>query len=196
VAEVQHVLNKSPKGIPLPKLQPIIMNDTITPEEKGLIGDWSLYNKQIGVISEVPYPIMLKNTKEYFKWIEVEPSFNPSERNFLFTENPTESQPLITSFTGNKLAFKILSSDSNNIALLQAYYPHWYYNNGKEKKKVLKGVFGLIYIPIAKGENEIIFSFEPKKVIVGMIISLTIFCGIIILLLLNPPFIRRSLYPS
>ncbi|MDQ6757660.1 MAG: hypothetical protein M3004_12075, partial [Bacteroidota bacterium] len=41
VAEVQHVLNKSPKGIPLPKLQPIIMNDTITPEEKGLIGDWS-----------------------------------------------------------------------------------------------------------------------------------------------------------
>jgi hypothetical protein len=50
--------------------------------------------------------------------------------------------------------------------------------------------------PLIKGENNVEFSFEPTKVKAGMIISLAAFLMIALTLIFNPPFIRRSLFPS
>lgn len=193
--EVQQVLNMSPKGIPVPSLLPIINNDTISTKEKGLVGDWSFYNKQIGVKKEVPYPIRLKNTIAYFEWIRLKPGMTFLNENFLFTGNA--SPPSITEFSGNNLKFKInVQSDSDYIIYQQAFYPHWYYNNGKEKKEVLKHFSGFMEAPLIKGENQLEFSFEPTKVKIGMVISLISFIMILLILIFNPPFIRRSLFPS
>jgi hypothetical protein len=193
--EVQLVLNKSPKGIPIPALHPIINNDTTSTGEKGLVGDWSFYNKQIGVAKEVPYPIRLKNTIAYFELIRLAPGATYLNENYLFTEN--SSLPTITEFSGNNIKFKIsVNSDSDRIVYQQAFYPHWYYNNGKEKKEVVNSFFGFMDAPLIKGENNVEFSFEPTKVKAGMIISLAAFIMIALTLIFNPPFIRRSLFPS
>ncbi len=194
VAEVQMILNKSPKGIPIPVLQPINSNDTITVQEKGLVGDWSFYNKQIGVKKEAPYPIQLKNTKVYFEWIRLTHGITFLNENFLFARNATK--PEIVKFTGNNIKFKTsVNNDSDHVIYQQVFYPHWFYSNGKEKKEVLNH-FGFMAAPLIKGENEIEFSFEPKKVKIGMLITLISFLVIVLLLLLNPLFIRRSLFPS
>ncbi|MDB5198804.1 MAG: hypothetical protein JWO92_767 [Chitinophagaceae bacterium] len=196
VAEVQRVLNKSPKGIPTPALQPIINNDTTGIYEKGLTGDWSMYNKQIGVVTQVPYPISLKNTKKYFETIQVNPSLNISKNDFLFTTVSNNAKPAITSFTGNKIEFTVTSPDTGQIVYQQAWYPYWFYNNGKEKKEVQQYSNAFMSIPIIKGENRIELTFEPRKVKAAMLASIIIFCLVVILLLINPAFIRRSLFPS
>ena len=194
VAEVQHVLDRSPKGIPIPPLQPILANDTISTYESGLVGDWSFYNKQIGVKKEVPYPIQLKSTKVYFELIRHRPGMTFLNENFLFSGNATK--PWIQEFTSNNIKFEIIvNNDSDEVVYQQAFYPHWFYNNGKEKKEAVKHL-GFMGAPLSKGENQIEFSFEPKKVKVGMVIALVSFLVIVLLLILNPAFIRRSLFPS
>ena len=196
VAEVQHVLNKSPKGIPIPALQPVTKNDTISIYEKGLVGDWSLYNKQIGVAREVPYPIRLNNTIKYLNIIQINSYLDFTKNDFLFTTNTNNAKPGIISFTGNKIAFTLSDADTGLVVYQQAFYPHWFYNNGKEKKEVLQYQTSFMSIPITKGENKIELTFEPSKVKTGMLVSLVMFCVIVLLLLFNPAFIRRSLFPS
>ena len=193
VAEVQRVLNKSPKGIPVPLLQPVINNDTISKYEKGLVGNWSFYNKQIGVKEEAPYPIKLNNTKKYFAAIETNPSSNLNKNNFLFTTNLNDAKPMITSFTGSQIKFTITAADTGRIIYQQAFYPYWFYDNGKEKQEVQQYATDFIAVPLVKGENKIEITFEPQKIKIAMLISLIIFSTIVILLLFNPAFIRRSL---
>ena len=196
VAQVQNVLNKSPIGIPIPILQPIAKNDTISFYEKGLVGDWSLYNKQIGVVREVHYPVRLNNTIKYFDTIQNNSSLDLSNKNFLFSTGTNISIPSITSFTGNAIAFTVNSEDTGMVVYQQSFYPHWFYNNGKEKKAIQQYATNFIAVPLVKGENKIEIIFEPTKVKTGMVISLVMFCIIVILLLFNPAYIRRSLFPS
>lgn len=193
VADVQRVLNKSPKGIPIPSLQSVTKNDTVSIYEKGLVGDWSLYNKQIGVTKEVPYPIRLNNTIKYFETIEINPSLSLAQNDFLFTTNTNDSKPAITSFTGNEIAFTLTAPDTGYIVYQQTFYPYWFYDNGKEKKKVQQYTTNFIAVPLVKGENKIEITFEPQKIKIAMLISLIFFSVVVILLLFNPAFIRRSL---
>ncbi|MGI8584555.1 MAG: hypothetical protein ACR2KX_20385 [Chitinophagaceae bacterium] len=195
VSHVQSVLNKSLKGIPLPTLQPIINNDTINTEEKGLVGDWSFYGKQIGVREEVPYPIKLVTTTKYFESIKNNSSLNFTNNDFLFTTDLNNTKPEITTFTGDKIIFTLPSFYTGNIVYQQGFYPHWFYNNGKEKKEVQKYANTFMSVPIIKGQNKIELTFEPKKVKVAMAVSLIIFLLITLLLVFNPKFIRRTLLP-
>ena len=192
VAEVQSVLNRSPKGIPIPALQPITNNDTISIRDKGLVGDWSFYNKQIGVTNEASYPIRLNNMRKYF---DADPALKLKDKGFLFTES-TNTKPVITFFSGNEIRFNLDASDTDKIIYQQAYYPHWLYTNGQEKKEVQQYSIAFMSVPLTKGKNEIEILFDPKRVKAAMVISLVTFCSILILLLLNPKFIRRSLFPS
>lgn len=195
VAQVQHILNSSPKGIPFPKLQPVYLNDTLRPAENGLVGDWSFYNKQIGVAHEAAYPVALKNTKDYFKWVSVNPGITFINKDFLFSG--TADIPRITAFNGSGIKFTISSAqDSGKIVYQQASYQHWFYYSGKEKKQVQQDLFGFISVPAIKGENTIEIKFEPTNVIIAMNVSFAAFCIMVLLLLLNPAFIRRSLFPS
>ena len=196
VAQVQSVLNKSAKEIPIPVLQPIINNDTTSVEEKGLVGDWSFYNKQIGTQQQAFYPISLNSTQKYFKAIKTNPSLSFIKKDFLFTTNSNNIKPVVTDFNGSKIKFIITAEDSGSIVYQQAYYPHWFYNNGKEKKEVQQFSNVFIAVPISKGENKIEIIFDPQKIKMAMLLSLIIFSIMVILLLFNPAFIRRSLFPS
>jgi hypothetical protein len=196
VADVQRVLNKSPKGIPIPALQPVIKNDTLGIYEKGLVGNWSFYNKQIGVTNEAPYPIRLNNTIKYFDTIDTNPSLVLTQNDYLFPTNINDTKPVIISFTGKKIAFTINATDTGRIIYQQAFYPYWFFDNGKEKREVLEHATGFIAVPLVKGENKIEITFEPTKIKVAMLISLIFFSVVVILLLFNPAFIRRSLFPS
>jgi ABC-type sugar transport system permease subunit len=79
------------------------------------------------------------------------------------------------------------------------------YSFGKMTKLALKGITSFSSKPlriailigsIISLENKIKLTFEPQKVKIAMAISLIIFCSIVLLLLYNPKFIRRSLSPS
>ena len=175
VAQVQALINKSPKGIPAPILQAVNLVDTGSIKQKEMIGDWSLYNKQIGVRSQVYYPIVLKDMAAYFEHQQLKPNDNYLMKPFIFVDGKKETSLLIKQFSPNKIVVELNATDSAQLILQQNHYPHWFYYTGSLKKEVaLKGI-NFMAAPVAKGPQQIEFSFEPVIVKWAMLVSLVAF---------------------
>jgi hypothetical protein len=173
LTNVQSVINNSPKGIPIPLLQPISHNDSATSEIKAMVGDWSFYNKQVGTNHQVLYPIMLKNSIDYLVKNENDGSFseNYNHKPFLFLIDTVGSSLQIVHFSPTNLKIKVNSKNNNQLIFQENNYPHWYYKVGKEKHKLSQFGINFMEIPILKGSHELEISFEPNAVKIGMLIS-------------------------
>lgn len=192
VKDVQAVLKKSPQGIPIPPLHPIYENDSLSTEEKGLVGDWSFYSKQIGVLKAAPYPIVLKNMNEYFEKNEWGTALNFLNQPFLFVESGIDNKVKIDQYSPNKIVATVQCETSSEIILQQNFYPHWYYQNGIDKKPVNGAGISFMSAPAKQGINKVIFSFEPTLVKWMMLFS-TICCLLAIIIVIKPLFKRSSL---
>ena len=177
VAQVQSVLNKSPKGIPLPILSPIKNNVAGTPDENSMIGDWSMYNKQIGTAQEVPYPIILKNMRAYFDKDAITGKENHLDKAFIYLEDSAEATIQLLSFSPQQMELKVQSNTATKLVLQQNFYPHWYYSIGNDKKELNQYEMNFMSVPIVKGETHLKISFEPILIKYGMLLSVCTLLG-------------------
>ncbi|MBC7936790.1 MAG: hypothetical protein H7Y86_15670 [Rhizobacter sp.] len=195
--QVQEVLNNSPKGIPVPTLQPVNNNDTIPSNKNELIGSWSMFSKQIGNVKEVPYPIQLKTMKEFFKDTYMQNELLYFNKPFVFIKDNNDSfQVKINSFSPNKMQFVVIIDEpGKQLILQQNNYPHWIATvNGKEGQIVTEGA-GFMSIPLQKGKNEVIFLFEPSLIKKAMLVSFLAFIVVLsclLFLLLKPKSLSLS----
>ena len=171
VAQVQSMLNKSPKGIPLPTLAPIKNNAAGTPDESSMIGDWSMYNKQIGTAQEVPYPIILKNMRAYFDKDAITGKENHLDKAFIYAEDSVVASIQLLSFSPQQMELKVQSNTSTQLILQQNFYPHWYYSTGSDKKKLNQYGINFMSVPIVKGESHLKIFFEPSLIKYSMLLS-------------------------
>ncbi|MEP6616389.1 MAG: hypothetical protein ABJA57_07405 [Ginsengibacter sp.] len=180
VSQVQAILNKSPHGIVIPALQPPPKPDTLDANNKGLVGEWSMYSKQLGTTTLVPYPILLNSTIRYFDEIEKDSSTGLMNKGFIFTSIPGQATHLgpyadslkIISFTPGQLKFNLIASNPGQVVYQQNFYPHWFYHDGKGAKKIIPYGTTFMAAPFAEGKNEISFFFNPSKVEAAMVVSL------------------------
>lgn len=187
VADVQTILHHSPKGIQKPILKPIILNDTAGAAVNMLVGNWSFYSKQIGSTSRVLYPIILKNTNEYFNRIEQSANNNQVfiHKPFVFLKDSTASLIELIDYTPQKIRIRINAEQKNSLILQQNNYPHWYYRVSGVEIPVKAFGINFMEIPVLKGIGEITIIFDPKWVVFGMAFSgLAILIGSIKLLVL------------
>lgn len=163
VAQVQEVLNRSPKGIPVPALTPIYKNDTISTEDKGLVGNWSFYSKQPGLTVYAPYPIELNSMQKIFYTRQF------FSKPYLFVTG--DAQVKVNKFTGNSIDATVTSTTSSKMVLQQNYFKHWYiYNDeGKSAAASYKNIF--LSAPVSMGPNNIRFVFEPTFIKIMMLLS-------------------------
>jgi hypothetical protein len=180
VADVQSVLNQSPKGIPIPTLKPIQAIKNIPGDQMQLTGDWSFYNKQIGTCKQVAYPIALKNMQEYFNLLVKDSTAGFSGKPFLFTTNE-QAHLSIRKFSPNYITTYITSVDTTSIILQQNKYPHWNYTIDGERNEVLSSGVNFMSAPVPKGFHSISFRFEPVLITYMMLASLVIFIVILII---------------
>lgn len=190
VAKVQSIINQSPRGIPIPILQPLNKIDTISTEEKAMIGDWSMYNKQIGVRSWVAYPIILNNMWTYFLNGVQHPDSNYLQYPFVFIKNADAQKGIaIQSFEPNKIVLNVKADNSGKIILQQNFYPHWFFQNGTRKTIADQAGINFMGGNINSGENYITFSFEPTAVKRAMLLSAVLFilyCLLLVILIIKP----------
>jgi len=189
VATIQSIIDKSPKGIPIPKLIPINQYDSLPTAEEEMTGDWSFYSKQPGTLEEAAYPIMLKNTQTYFR--SSMDNFM-ADQPFLFVNDSTvygnNSRRLtINSFSPQKISVTATTDTGFKILVLQQnFYPHWYAVVGNEKREMQQVSFSFMSTTLNKGRNDVIISFEPAKVKVAMLVSLLSFLSLLLsLFILN-----------
>jgi hypothetical protein len=182
VAQVQAILNQSPKGIPTPALQSIMLNGSSSLEQKGMIGDWSMYNKQIGTKREVTYPIILKNSRAYFDKDAITGKENHLDKPFIFGADSNIFSINLTAFSPQGIEVNVNSNAASQLIIQQNYYPHWYYVNGKERKAMNAYETSFMSAPVSKGNNHIQIEFEPTIVKATMLISAIVFCMFCLLL--------------
>lgn len=192
VAEVQTVLNQSPKGIPLPPLTDNFTINSITAEQEKLVGDWNWYNKQIVVKTESSYPVALKNMRTYFEVIQDNDSSHFQKEPLLFPPQLTGTAINIRSFSPNKITVTVNATGEGLLVLKENYYPHWFYYQQSQKEKVKPFDINFMSMPVTKGRQDIVISFEPGLVKLGMIFSLIIFLGCCVLLIVNPTRLSLS----
>ena len=176
VHQVQSLLNNSPKGIPVPALQAINKIDTISSESKSLIGDWSFYNKQIGITHEAAYPIRLKHIANKFDRIDKGMSDSLMSLPFLYLSPLNANNSLsVQSFSPNKIIVNTKVAENSTMILQESYYPHWFYTTDKIKSVAsdYKGTF--IKAAINKNCTQVEFSFEPTWIKAMMLFSLIVF---------------------
>ena len=190
LAQVQTVLNQSPKGIPLPTLQPIKDVTSLSISDELLVGNWSMYNKQIGVINQVSYPIILKNMNAYFTSIEDNKENNFLNKPFIFIENSNERNKVsLTTFSPNKITVAINTESATELVLQQNFYPYWFYETKSIKLPVNKAAINFMSASIIKSDQNVVFTFEPTIVKRAMLFSLIIL--IIYILLLPFLYVRN-----
>jgi hypothetical protein len=172
VATIQNVIDKSPKGIPIPNLVPINQYDSLPTAKKEMIGDWSFYGKQPGVSTLAAYPILLKTTQKYFDSSEAFHSPALNEKPFIITD---PSPAKLVSFSPQEIVLLVKHNTGTTAVLQQNYYPHWYYTVTGKKKPVenYKAVF--MSATLSKGEDLVRFTFEPGLVKLAMLVSLVSF---------------------
>ncbi|MBS1510382.1 MAG: hypothetical protein JST86_06065 [Bacteroidetes bacterium] len=175
VKDVQAVLNTSPHGIPAPAMQPLAMNDTLTTDAKGLVGDWSMYNKQIGTKEAVPYPIALHNMNAYFELIKTNPRKAYADQPFLFVSGDSSSQLILEHYSPNSINVKATCNNNCSLVLKQNYYPHWFYSDGQKMSPIDSFGISFMQAPLHKGTQTIRFEFDPAVVKWAMLISLALF---------------------
>ena len=180
VATVQAIINKAPEGIPIPRLQPITLNDTLPDAERAIVGDWSFYNKQTGVKEFAFYPVALKSNLAYFenpvmvKAINVYPIIFSSNNNFSGHDLKADKVS-ITSYSPNHITINASVSDTGSLTFLQNYYRFWKVYNNEKEQPVTMAAGTFMSTPLRKGINNVEFRFKPARIQIVLLINLLVF---------------------
>ncbi len=183
VAHLQSVLDRSPKGIPIPPLVPIRENDTIAPADNALLGEWNMYNKQPGTTRELPYPIQLKNMRAYFDGQQDHSIPNYNDKPFIFAQNGNAVVQLL-SFSPNRIVISAHADSLTNLVLQQNHYPFWEYASDGKTSDVLNAGTNFMAAPLKKGNNKISFTFKPVAVKYSLCLSALVLLAYLISLLI------------
>jgi hypothetical protein len=183
--DVNQLLQTSPKGIPIPPLQSIYQNDTVPTFQNEWIGSWSMFNKQIGSIKEVPYPIQLKNRKSLYEDRSGRNKDAYFSKPFLFVKGNDSCRLQLQTFSPNKLDVHVNEAKiGDEMVIQQIFYPHWKaIVNGKPAVIAIEET-GFMRVPLEAGKNYVTLSFEPVLVKRMMLISAIVFALLLLLLIL------------
>ena len=75
----------------------------------------------------------------------------------------------VTLYSPNKVIVRTVSNASQFLVLTDNYYPGWEAMVNGTKEKIYEANYALRGVLIPKGENEIVFSYEPKSFRIGII---------------------------
>ena len=190
VAEVQAVLNKSPKGIIIPSMKPVNAYDSISAYESGLVGNWSFYNKEPGVKRFAFYPVELNQSKFVF----ADSNSIAASKPCLFLENDAGGNRIhIDAYSGNCIVVSVQPTEKDRLVFQQNHYAHWRYEDGKQNHPAERYRDVFLSAPVNPGNQKITFVFEPAFIKKAMLVSCIAF--IIFLFVLTAIYLR-SFFPS
>ena len=206
--EIQSLLNESPRGIPIPTLSPISLNNSGRSGIKAVLGSWSFYNKQPGTLSQASYPIEFKNEQDLFqqqviRYLKDKPflffSSNLPDRKTLLQQT-TDSITIIPDpkvelrfFSPTHIRARFTADKPGNLILLYQNYPHW--ECKLNDQRIIQDTYlnAFIKLQIKKpGTYTVDYTFNPGKIKIWMVVSLITFLLLVIFAVLLPENKKQS----
>jgi hypothetical protein len=155
VARMQEIINKSPKGFPLPFLTKELQN-TISCDEEKLIGNWSWYDKKI-MHSWIDYPSQLKTTVKFY---QLEDTILMRDKPYIFLNHQASNSLHLIHFTPTSFSIKLNVAERDTLILLQNYFPGWKANINGKPVPILKFAGTFVSIPVDKKTESVSFRFS------------------------------------
>ncbi len=197
VAQINAIHERSPAGIPVPKVMALKLYSSIPDSDSALVGDWTFYNKQIGSPKAVLYPVKITNNLLFYDLLYKDSSISVKDFPFVFLSSTIDGtkfdrfqnlqQENIVSFSTNEIHLRFNAAHNGYLIFLQNYYPHWYYKKGSVTAEANKAGVCFMAAPVNKGLNDISFTFKPS-----LIVALSILTAVVFLLFLIAVFLPLS----
>jgi hypothetical protein len=183
-ADIQAILQSSPRGFPIPYTGPEKDIYLAYPDTDTLTGNWCFYGKQIAIDEWAHYPMLLQTSKRYFD--EAHQQLKNQDKAFLFTR---ENTPLILKkFSPNEFVIHVETLNNDQLIIKQNIYPGWVTSVNKEHVTPDTAYFAFPAINLKKGSNEIIHSFHKPVVTWLFIIYLACLASMVIILIASGTF--------
>ncbi len=142
--------------------------------------------KKIFLVKNV---ISIKENSKIFKKL-LNPTFNPQDTAYILSKNKVKlkfdncrEKAIINKWNNNKLIFTVNTNKKCFLFISNSFFPGWKaYINNKETK-IYKTDYNFQGVFLDKGNNNVIFKFEPFYFYIGELISIISFGNTILLLL-------------
>lgn len=161
VQDIDRLLSKAPRGIVAPIIMPEDEVARNYPMTDLVLGNWSLYSKQIAMDSLFPYPQMLRTTLAYAQ-SEERKSLMIQSPFFLKSQAGIMKEGIQYSFQQIIIAMDLPRQDT--LVIKQNNYPGWSANIDGEKAPLVTEAGTFIGVPLSPGKHEITVAFRNEKI--------------------------------
>lgn len=189
--EIQQLLNNSPKGIPMPVLQPITKNEQGFSGVDTILGSWSFYSKQPGTTKQALYPIIFKSEARIFSHKSLQEITQHPFVYFIGEEKKHSGDISIQHFSSTTIQLQLKTKEPGKLILLYKYYPHWktLVDNQRSDVEIYNNSFMAINID-TPGMHSITFQYDPFLIRIISVFQLLLWLILFVILFLI--MIKRS----
>ncbi len=168
VSAIDALIRQSPRGIPLPALQPIDTLCARHPATTAIIGDWSLYSKEPGNRQQAPYPIVLKGMQAYFESPEAYRQACTAHPFLYYSGAGTVS---LEAYNPQQVSARIQNADTGRLILQQNAYPHWSCRHNGRLVPIRQEGPAFMAVDLPAGNHAVQWTFNPVWVKRLMLLS-------------------------
>ncbi len=177
VADMQALIDGSPKGIPEPVTATTISITSAYPSTDSIIGNWGLYSKQIAWSRKAAYPMSLKESADFF------PTMSDSlmGSSTIFSAGQEKACDAVLNWEPDHLAFRTNLDAPITVGIKQTHHPGWQGDIDGQRVIVKSGWSGLNTIDVPAGPHRVDLYFRDPLARWAQAFHFTIFLLLIIL---------------
>ncbi|HSF45277.1 MAG TPA: YfhO family protein [Chitinophagaceae bacterium] len=162
VNDIDRLLSAAPRGVQAQEMKNEADIVKQYPDTKQVIGDWSLYSKQIAMESLFPYPLMFRSTED----------FAESERKALtilkppiFLASGATINPQAIRYSFQSITVNLESTSTDSLVIKQNNYPKWVAEMDG-KTSTIHSAFGtFISVPVPAGQHDVVIRYRNNIIL-------------------------------
>jgi hypothetical protein len=162
VHDIDKLLSTAPKGVQVPDMRNEAEVVKLYPDTKQVLGDWSLYSKQIAMDSLFPYPLMFRSTTDF---AESESKTKMMSEPPLFLATGAKIDPGQISYSFQKVKVQVYGTVADSLVIKQNNYPNWHAEMDGKPTSIYTAAGTYISVPIPAGKHDVVIQFRNTRIL-------------------------------
>jgi hypothetical protein len=163
------------------------------PETRLVVGDWSLYSKQIAMDSLFPYPLMFRSTTDF---ADSENKARMMSKPPIFMATGVELNPAQIRYSFHTVKVEVVGTVADSLVIKQNNYPKWYAELDGKPISIYTAVGSFISVPVPPGKHEVVVRYRNTLILPMLLFEFILLSVIVIALFLTMKHQRiRYIFP-
>jgi hypothetical protein len=187
--DIHNLISASPKGFPAPSMAPEPSYIDSYPDTDKVIGNWSMYSKNIGVKNWYPYPIVFSGSESYFNTDHGK--LYGEGTSFIFSSGDPSKIRLVD-FRPHLIRFENNRQESGTVVIKQNIYPGWDTRVDGAETHPDTAYSTFPAIRLASGRHMVQHEFKKPMVKLLFVIYSVLFCLILMYVIIASGTFSRN----